>query len=511
MLAFGCGALSAGWLIGGQQGPNTNVTIYNTGALLGAMFNAFGSLMLLRNEIPQSVPARRRPTLLRQSVLGAAIVLFLLSALIGTRAFVKKKNSFHYWYALSLTMIALGLIAFFVQSAVGSPIGWLGRLGQYVGGIFALVAVGIVFKAAHVASVSVPNAMAAVFQDAELAYQALVETAADPIILFDPNGTIVQWNAAAEQVFAYGASEALGSSLFDLVVDKSFAQAFRNEVDNLKAISDRTKVGLLLEIEGKTKGQGVVPVEVSISAMKTRDRWICIGVFRNITKRKQTQAALELSTRELARSNAALEQRVAERTAELQQELAGRKQAQEALAVSEERLRFHADNSPLAVVEWDASFFVTRWTGAAQSVFGWSANEVIGRQVADLQMIYEEDVSIVQQTMERLADGVTKTLLSTNRNYTKDRKVIVCEWYNSVLNDRDGKLISVMSQVRDITENRRNEAQLVKQLDELRRWQQMTLGREGRVAAVKKEVNALLAEHGLPPRYTSVLHEEPEK
>jgi len=34
MMTFGCAAVLAGWLISGQQGPNVNVTIYNTGALL---------------------------------------------------------------------------------------------------------------------------------------------------------------------------------------------------------------------------------------------------------------------------------------------------------------------------------------------------------------------------------------------------------------------------------------------------------------------------------------------
>ncbi len=41
------------------------------------------------------------------------------------------------------------------------------------------------------------------------------------------------------------------------------------------------------------------------------------------------------------------------------------------------------------------------------------------------------------------------------------------------------------------------------QLRELRRWQSVTLGREDRVQALKREVNALLCEAGQPPRYPS--------
>lgn len=42
---------------------------------------------------------------------------------------------------------------------------------------------------------------------------------------------------------------------------------------------------------------------------------------------------------------------------------------------------------------------------------------------------------------------------------------------------------------------------LQQQIDELRRWQQVMLNREKRVLELKAEVNALLQQQGLPPRY----------
>ena len=47
------------------------------------------------------------------------------------------------------------------------------------------------------------------------------------------------------------------------------------------------------------------------------------------------------------------------------------------------------------------------------------------------------------------------------------------------------------------------------QLNELRRWQKVTLGREGRILRLKKEINSLMAERGQPPRYVSALDTEP--
>jgi len=56
---------------------------------------------------------------------------------------------------------------------------------------------------------------------------------------------------------------------------------------------------------------------------------------------------------------------------------------------------------------------------------------------------------------------------------------------------------------RDITERKQAEAQLAEQLDELRRWQKVMVGREMRTIEVMHEVNELLAQAGQPPRYPS--------
>jgi PAS domain S-box-containing protein len=62
----------------------------------------------------------------------------------------------------------------------------------------------------------------------------------------------------------------------------------------------------------------------------------------------------------------------------------------------------------------------------------------------------------------------------------------------------------------DITGRKRAEAALAEQIDELKRWQQISLGREARILTVKQEVNVLLAEQGRPPRYPSTADAETE-
>jgi signal transduction histidine kinase/DNA-binding response OmpR family regulator len=49
---------------------------------------------------------------------------------------------------------------------------------------------------------------------------------------------------------------------------------------------------------------------------------------------------------------------------------------------------------------------------------------------------------------------------STNENFTKDGRLITCDWYNTVLLDNDGNVIGVTSLVNDITEREQVKAEL---------------------------------------------------
>ena len=59
-------------------------------------------------------------------------------------------------------------------------------------------------------------------------------------------------------------------------------------------------------------------------------------------------------------------------------DISRRKQAEAALRASEQRLQLHLENTPMAVVEWDAGFIVTRWSGEAERMFGWTEAETLG-------------------------------------------------------------------------------------------------------------------------------------
>ena len=116
-----------------------------------------------------------------------------------------------------------------------------------------------------------------------------------------------------------------------------------------------------------------------------------------------------------------------------------------------QRLTSHLENSPLAVVEWDSDFRVSRWSESAEALFGWKSQEVLGKHVDDWKFVFPEDLNAVESVTFRQRQGVEVQGVLSNRNYRKDGSVIHCEWYNSVLHDDFGKLVSVLSLVLNVT------------------------------------------------------------
>jgi PAS domain S-box-containing protein len=139
------------------------------------------------------------------------------------------------------------------------------------------------------------------------------------------------------------------------------------------------------------------------------------------------------------------------------------RQLAEASALDDhKRLAFHVENTPLAVIEWNHEFKVLRWSPAAQRLFGWKADEVLGRHFSEWEFVVPEDLDAVNQIGQRQNDGYERHGISRNRNYTKLGNILHCEWYNSALYSDTGKLISVLSLVLDVTVAKRIEEALRK-------------------------------------------------
>lgn len=148
--------------------------------------------------------------------------------------------------------------------------------------------------------------------------------------------------------------------------------------------------------------------------------------------------------------------------------------AAELVREANRRLEFHAHNSPLAIIEWDADFQVVRWSQEAERMFGYPARDVIGRPIGDLHLVHPEDEPLVADVMRRMRSGERPRYVSRSRNVRSDGRVIACEWYNSALLDESGRLVSVYSQVLDVTDREETLARERAARDRVTRLQAIT-------------------------------------
>ncbi len=72
-------------------------------------------------------------------------------------------------------------------------------------------------------------------------------------------------------------------------------------------------------------------------------------------------------------------------------------------------------------------------------------------------------------------------------------------FHKAAIRDSRGAVAGIIGTLHDITDRKEDEQRMARQLDELRRWQTVTLGREERIADLKRDLNALAARLGQPP------------
>lgn len=126
-------------------------------------------------------------------------------------------------------------------------------------------------------------------------------------------------------------------------------------------------------------------------------------------------------------------------------------------------LSSHFENTPLAVIEWDPTFRVRRWSPQAEKIFGWREGELLGMHYRDWKFVVEGDIAQADAVAEKMIALMEPRATSLHRNHRKDGRVIWCEWYNSSLRDDAGKIISILSLAQDVTTRVLAEERLVHQ------------------------------------------------
>ncbi len=166
---------------------------------------------------------------------------------------------------------------------------------------------------------------------------------------------------------------------------------------------------------------------------------------------------------ELAGINHQLEQRVDARTSELRDAIAEQRRVQEALTQSESEARATSeamqsliDLAPQAIVAVDSDWNVTRWNRAAETLFGWSASEVLGRPIP---FVPEEGYAEFRRLRERVIEDKALTPHEVVRK-RKDGALVSVLLSTGAIRDVAHSKVGYLGVFTDLTERKSLEAQL---------------------------------------------------
>lgn len=142
-------------------------------------------------------------------------------------------------------------------------------------------------------------------------HRAILEAALDCIVTMDGDGRVIEFNPAAERTFGYRKRDVFGRPLADLIIPPGLRQAHRDGLARHRATGEHKVLGHRIEMRAVRSDGSEFPVEVAITKIPGDTEELYTGYLRDITDRKRSEDA----SRAL---NADLEQRVSQRTAELQ-------------------------------------------------------------------------------------------------------------------------------------------------------------------------------------------------
>ncbi len=158
-------------------------------------------------------------------------------------------------------------------------------------------AAGVIVGASKVArDITAHRRQSAALARSEARLQAIVRTAADPILTLDEQGIVETANEAAERMFGFSMAELVGRNVKTL--STSPGPAGRDGHPAAEARNGQTKAGLGREVEAKRRDGTTFPVELSVGEMIIDGQRRYTAILRDISERKRSESRLAGSLRE---------------------------------------------------------------------------------------------------------------------------------------------------------------------------------------------------------------------
>ncbi len=259
----------------------------------------------------------------------------------------------------------------------------------------------------------------AAVRQADARTRAMLDAALDGVIMIDHTGAIIEFNPAAEHIFGYAREAVVGRQMVDLIVPLSYRGAHSAGFQRYLASGESTVLGKRIEIRAMRADGSEFPLELSIAAVDVGGEPVFTAYARDISDQHRREAALRES---------------------------------EAIVKS----------SFDAVIGRTVDGIVTSWNPAAERVFGYSAEEIIGRSVS--MLLPSELRSELGHLNETLRVGDVVEPFEAVR-VRKGGQRIHAESTLAPIVSASGEIIGISSIARDITERKRSQALAAEQAE----------------------------------------------
>lgn len=135
-------------------------------------------------------------------------------------------------------------------------------------------------------------------RDSEARLRAIVESAADGIVTVDAQGHIESVNPATEHMFGYGSPELVGQSVTLLMPD-DYRQRYATALARARDTGAGHFLGVGREVLGRRKDGTLFPLEVTLSEVRADRGRRFTGIIRDVSSRKAAEEALRVSEERL--------------------------------------------------------------------------------------------------------------------------------------------------------------------------------------------------------------------
>jgi PAS domain S-box-containing protein len=259
-----------------------------------------------------------------------------------------------------------------------------------------------------------------------------LETLPDAVVAVDRDGTIIQVNSQAQELFGYLRDELIGQKV-EVLVPESYRSQHHHHRQNFAAAPKTRRMGADLDLYGRRRNGSQFPVEISLSPVSTENGTFVLSAIRDISDRKRI-------AEELRRANEELHRRTAEQLGEYRSRLAS-----------------IIDSSDDAIIAKDLDGIITSWNKGAERIYGYTPEETVGKHISFL--VPSERPDEIPGILQKIAQGETIQHYESAR-VTKDGRRLDVSISVSPLRDAKGDIVGASAIARDITAQKRAESQL---------------------------------------------------